>query len=420
MITALNKRFRRRGDAGGLRPRVAFVSGVAACAFFMTVTGCASQPAAQVAGQTPSTPLATDIAAYARETLEQTGLASLQIAIAHNGAVVFSEAYGEADVELGVEASSKTRYRTASISKWFTATAAMGLAEAGALDLDAPIQTYCPEFPEKAWTVTARHLLGHASGIRHYRDYSEEYVAAQSDEERRAVEQAFLRDRYSRVTRYTDIVAPLAVFSEEPLLFEPGTEYLYSSFGYRALGCVIEGAAGQPYRDVLRDRLFSPVGMADTVEDDAWAIIPNRASGYDLEDDGALRRTNMRDVSENLPAGGHVSTAKDLVLFAQAYGRGDLVAAATKSEMLAGLVDGNAKRLNEVYGLGVRTYDFGPNPLIGHDGSQAGATTILLHDRDTNLSVAILTNTRGWDWENTENFARNIYAIAAERLSQNF
>lgn len=416
MISASEKPCRRRDDAAS-RLRGAGISGVAACALLMTVTACVSKPDSKVATQTQATQLATDISALARKELEQTGLTSLQIAVAYDGVVVLSEAYGEADTELDVEASPETRYRTASISKWFTATAVMRLAEAGALDLDAPIQTYCPEFPEKRWPVSARHLLGHTSGIRHYRDFEEEYAAAKSDAERQSIEHMFLRDRYSRVTRYTDVVAPLAVFAEEPLLFEPGSRYLYSSFGYRVLGCVLEGAAGQPYKDVLQEHLFSRVGMADTVEDDAWAIIPNRASGYDLDDDGALRRTNLRDVSENLPAGGHLSTARDLVLFAQAYGRGDLLTAATKAEMLADPVDGNGNRLHEGYGLGVMTFDFGPAPLIGHDGSQAGSTTILFHAPTTNISIAILTNTRGWGWPRTRDFARKLYQAARRDLA---
>jgi CubicO group peptidase (beta-lactamase class C family) len=93
----------------------------------------------------------------------------LSVAIAVGNQVVYSNGFGMADLENSIPAKATTVYRTASIAKPMTAVAVMRLAEQGKLDLDAPIQKYCRAFPEKNYPVTARQLLGHLAGVRHYK-----------------------------------------------------------------------------------------------------------------------------------------------------------------------------------------------------------------------------------------------------------
>src|SRR5262249_41691359 len=95
-------------------------------------------------------------------------LPGVSVAIAMGGALVYAKGFGLADLENRRVVTPESRFRTASVAKPITATAVMQLAEAGRLDLDAPIQTYCPAFPQKPWPVTARQLLGHLAGVRHY------------------------------------------------------------------------------------------------------------------------------------------------------------------------------------------------------------------------------------------------------------
>ena len=169
----------------------------------------------------------------------------LSIAVVVDGALVWSRGYGTADLENHVPATATTAYRVASIGKTMTATAVMQLVEQGRIDLDAPVQTYCPAFPEKRWAVTSRHLLGHTSGIRHYGGPNEE------------------AELFNTV-HYDSVIEALDIFKDDPLLFEPGTAHQYSSFGYNVLGCVIEGASGQDFRTYLREHVFEPAGMAST------------------------------------------------------------------------------------------------------------------------------------------------------------
>ena len=339
--------------------------------------------------------------------LRTSGVPSLQVAIGHKGEVIFEGAFGLADLESNVPATPLTKYRTSSVSKWLTATAAMMLAEQGRLDLDKPVQQYCPHFPQKTWPITTRQLLTHRSGIRHYADYESELSQAISDEERADIKQKRNRDVLGTYTRYTDVVAPLGSFKDDPLVFEPGTSWLYSSFGYRLLGCVLEGASGQNYRSLMESTVIDPTGMTGTIPDDAWAIIQNRAAGYRLDRGEPLRRADMRDVSENLPAGGHLTTATDLVAFAQAFHAKELVSADSISVMTQGLSSvqdepGNYSSWRhsipsqEKYAYGIMSFPNESSLWIGHTGRQAGSSSIVVLVPEQDLVIAVLTNVKGW------------------------
>ncbi len=339
--------------------------------------------------------------------LKRSGAPSLQVAIGRKGEVVFEGAFGLADVENNVPATALTKYRTSSISKWLTATAAVMLSEQGRLDLDEPVQQYCSDFPKKTWPITSRQLLVHKSGIRHYADYESELSQADSAKARADIERKQTLDALATYTRYTDVLAPLNHFKDDPLVFEPGTSWLYSSFGYRLLGCVLEGASGQTYRSLLADTIMGPVGMTSTVPDDAWTIIPNRAAGYRLDRGKPLRRADMRDVSENLPAGGHLSTATDLVAFVQAFHARELVSAESVSLMTQGLSSnpGDADNYTswrhavpspDKYAYGIMSFPNERGLWMGHTGRQAGSSSIVVLVPDQDLVIAVLTNVKGW------------------------
>ncbi len=162
------------------------------------------------------------------EALRKTiGAPALQAAVIVNGRIAWSVAVGTANLEHDVSATPATRFRIGSVSKLITVTAAMRLHQDGALDLDAPIQRYVPVFPDKGHPITTRQLAGHLAGVRHY---------GQND--------------YLNRVRYNSVTASLASFSADPLRFEPGTGYLYSTFGYTLLSAAIEGASKQEYKSV--------------------------------------------------------------------------------------------------------------------------------------------------------------------------
>lgn len=342
----------------------------------------------------------------AQQELANTGTPSLQIAVASDTSKIMSIAVGLADVENQVPAKNDTKYRTASVAKWFTASAALLLSEKGNLDLDAPVQKYCSDYPVKHWPITTRQLVSHTAGVRHYIDFEAEIRKATSKSVKAALEKQQLLEQVSEVTRYTDVIAPLNSFKNDPLMFEPGTDWLYSSFGYRLLACVVQGAAKQTYTSLMEALIFTPSGMTHTQADDAWTIISERSAGYHLNRDRSLRNADLRDVSENLPAGGYLSTATDLVKFALAY-NSTLVSPKTRklmSESQHAPLDNSQEKTwrdaipqADKYGYGLMLFSKYEPGLIGHTGRQAGGSAILLLQPNTGVAVAVMTNAKGWN-----------------------
>jgi serine beta-lactamase-like protein LACTB, mitochondrial len=339
-----------------------------------------------------------EISQLATAALKERELPGLSVAVAKDERI-WAAGFGSADLEQSTPVSAQTMFRTASIAKWLTATAAMRLVERGTLDLDAPVQQYCPRFPKKKWPVTSRQLLTHTAGVRHY--YGENGEKPETAAERQALEDKIRREKAGQYTRYTDVLGPLDVFKDDPLLFQPGTKTAYTSLGYRLLGCVLEGAARAPYRKLMRELVFEPAQMTAITEDDAQAIVPHRAAGYSKAADGKLIRAAFRDVSENLPAGGYLSTADDLVRFALAFEAGKLVTDATRGQMLQHprLIDGSLAPdpggfPDFYYGVGIAV---GPDsrPAWFHAGGQSGVSGYLMWFPDTKIAVALLTNRDG-------------------------
>lgn len=130
------------------------------------------------------------------------GIPGLAVAAAVNGKIVWSEAFGYSDLKRELPACPETQFRIASVSKLVTAAAAMRLYEKGKLDLDAPIQTYVPDFPDKGHTITSRQLLSHRGGIRDYRNDNEAI----------------------NTTSYTSAAKSLEKFKDDPLMFVPDAD----------------------------------------------------------------------------------------------------------------------------------------------------------------------------------------------------
>src|SRR5262249_51539903 len=134
-------------------------------------------------------------------------------------------------------------------------------------------------------------------------------------------------------TRHYDTMSDgFAIFAGDPLLFEPGTKYSYSTYGYTVIGCVIEGASGKSFWDYVREHVLVPAGMTHTFVDDLYSIVPHRARGYQVKQQ-KVRNARPMDSSYKIPGGGFVSTAEDPVRFATALVDGKIV----KPETLAAM-----------------------------------------------------------------------------------
>lgn len=291
---------------------------------------------------------------------------ALSVSVAVGDAPIWNGAWGFADLENHVPATPRTVFRLASVSKPFTAVAAMMLAEQGRLNLDAPVQDYV-RFPRKPWPVTTRHLLSNQSGIRHYRG-----------------------DEYSSTKHYASVGEALEIFARDALVHEPGTKYLYSTYGFNLAGAVVESAAGMPYDQWVRERVLAPAGVKAMQPDDVRRLIPRRARGYRLSASGILEHCSLADTSNKVPGGGWVATAEDVVRFARALMEGKLLTEASLNQMWtpSPLRDGKPTR----YGMGWNVYRQNGQLIAEHSGGQQGTNTHLWLMPERRMAIAVLAN----------------------------
>lgn len=302
--------------------------------------------------------------------MSRRGIPGLSVAVALDGEIRLANGYGLADLENNVPAKATTLYRLGSLSKTLTATAVMQLAEREKLDLEVPIQKYVPGFPEKPWPITVRQLLAHLGGIRNYSE-----------------------GEFGSTKHYGSLSEALAIFKDDPLVHEPGTKFLYSTYGYNLLGAAVEGASGESFLDYLRKNVLEPAGMERTGPDDAFAILPNRAQGYQRSASGDLANSAQADTSNKIPGGGLAGTGVDVARFLVALQNGVLV----KKETLARMLTRQAARDGKPsgYGLGIFLADRRGVREAWHSGGQQRVSTVLYLQPDRRLVVVLLANLEG-------------------------
>jgi CubicO group peptidase (beta-lactamase class C family) len=291
----------------------------------------------------------------------------ISVAVGVGKDIKWTAAYGMSDLENMVPMKTSTVVRLGSIAKPITAVAAMQLVEHGKLDLDAEVQRYVPSFPVKQWPLKVRHLLTHQGGVRHYQG-----------------------DEIQSTKLYSTVKAGLEIFDKDPLLFEPGSKYSYTTYGFNLLGAIVEAASGMSYTDYVREKIFKPARMAGIDVDETYRIIPNRSRGYRLNSDKVLTNCGLADTSYKIPGGGFVSRAEDLIKFVASIQTGILMKRETMNAMFTPqkFKDGNISG----WGLGWSTDTFEGRKRVGHSGGQQGITTHLTYFPAEGLSIAVLAN----------------------------
>lgn len=303
--------------------------------------------------------------------MSRLSIPGLSVAVVLDHKLRWSNGYGLADIENFVPAKAATAYRLGSISKPITAAAVMQLVERRKIDLDAPIQTYCPAFPKKQWPITTRLLLGHLAGVRHYKNDAE----------------------YGSTRHYKSVVEGLEMFKDDPLLFEPGTKYSYTTHGFAVLGCAVEGASGMSFPDYVRENVFKPADMNRIRVDNVTDIIPNRAQGYQKTQSGELRNSELADTSYKIPGGGFISTVEDLTKFAIAMQTGVLVNKETLNLMWTSQKTRDGKATS--YGMGWGVGERDGMKEVEHGGAQQRVSTYLYTIPEKGLAVVLMTNLEG-------------------------
>ena len=348
------------------------------------VAGCADQsPLFDVPSQTAVAPVpryeaAVDSArAAARDLVREGHLPGVSVAVGQGSTVVYAEAFGWADLSREVLATPTTLYPVGSISKSMTATAAGLLWERGRLDFDAPIQKYLPDFPEKRWPITTGQLMGHIAGVIRSGGIAEALRRERCDNARAAA---------------ADVV-------KDTLLFEPGTQWRYSNYGYQLVGAVVEAAAGEPYLEFMDREVFTPAGMERTVPD--LGDETDESVKYDRAMFGTLRRSQDLDMSCPMAAGGFLSTPTDLVKFGYAILNREILDSATVDLFWTPQRLNSGAPTTYGFGWGIRTMSLGGEDegaitrVVSHGGSVLGGQAYLMIVPEEDLVVATMTNGSG-------------------------
>jgi CubicO group peptidase (beta-lactamase class C family) len=319
---------------------------------------------------------------FVKKEMDRLKIPSLSIAF-YKDDFFWKKSFGYADLEHEIPANPDTRYRLASISKPITAVGILRLMQEGKLNLDDEVQKYVPYFPRKRWPVTIRYLLGHLSGISHYRNYDEE----------------------GHFTKHFTTEESIGVFKDWELEQEPGTKYNYTTYGFNLLGAVIEGASGKPYAEYMRENVWKPLGMNNTTMDIADDIMTNRASGY-RRIDGEVKNCEFIDISSRFAGGGIRSTAVDLINLSKGLDEGKVLSQQNQMMMYTDMVTKKGRVTEYGMGWGVDFIQGFWN--VGHGGGQQGTSTHLLRFPVEKFAVAVMCNEEG---QNTSTYAHLISAL---------
>ncbi len=326
--------------------------------------------------------------AVVREEMRSQQIPGLALAVIDHGNVIVAQGYGYANLEHQVPVITDTVFQSGSVGKQFTSTAVMLFVQEGKLALDDPITRYLPEAPPEWAAIRIRHLLTHTSGIRDY-GYEASY------DTRRAVTEADL----------------VRMACAQPLEFQPGERYSYSNTGYLLLGAILDRIGGRHYSEVLRDRVFKPLGMESARLIDEAAIVPHRAAGYHLVQ-GRITNQEWVAPEQNTTADGSLYLSlKDMIAWDRGLRAGAILSAESWRKVYTPvtLSSGNTYP----YGYAWDVYTNAGQEVHAHSGGVPGFATYIVRYLGDDLSIIVLTNQEDGD---PERIARRVAGVLRDDL----
>jgi D-alanyl-D-alanine carboxypeptidase len=323
--------------------------------------------------------------AIVRQSLTATGIPSASIAIVQAGAITYLQAYGDGRVEPRTPAQPTMRYSVGSISKQFTATAVLLLAEQGKLSLDDPVSRFMPNLT-RANEVTIRELLSHTSGYQDY--WPQDYVPP-------FMLQPITADKI------------LDQWARKPLDFDPGTEWQYSNTNFVIAGLIVEKASGSPLLQFLSEHIFTPLGMKSVINIDQNRLAETDATGYLRYAIGPLRPAPKEGKGWLFAAGELAMPAEDLAKWDISMIDQTVLRPSSYAQMEKEVVLKNG--LGTHYGLGVDVRQELGQRAIEHAGEVSGFTAHNLLFPDSRTAVVVLVNEDSVDA--SSDIARKIAAL---------
>ncbi len=300
---------------------------------------------------------------------------STSVLIIDHGKIVYKKSFGYSDVETLEKATPKTNYRLASLTKMFTAMSIIILHDRGLLDYDTKVSDIFDDFPAYGKNITIRHLLTHRSGLKDYYDYTD-LLNRKFD----VTHQLLDKDVYEIIKKMDDTY------------FESGSSFKYSDTGYTLLGRIVEKISGTKLSDFMKENIFVPLEMNDTVAFDKELnlTIPNRAYGADSGDTAFITKDQSYS-SAVLGDGGVYSSLEDLYKWDQGLYGEKLVSKASLTEAYTPPLYINSKFDNYSSGWFFRKNANNELEQL-HTGGTQGFTTLYLRIPGQQKTLIVLTN----------------------------
>jgi CubicO group peptidase (beta-lactamase class C family) len=316
--------------------------------------------------------------------------------VADNGKIIYAKGAGLANMEWNIPNAPDTRFRLGSITKQFTATLILQLAEQGKIKLDGKITDYLPDYRKDTGAkVTIHNLLTHTSGIPSYTSLP-----------------GFLQNVSRNPFTVDEFIKK---YASGDLEFEPGTRFVYDNSGYFLLGAIIEKVTGKPYEQVLKENIFDPAGMKNSGYDHWGTIINKRATGYSRTPRGYQNAAYL-DMSIPYAAGSLYSTVEDLFLWDQALYGEKLLSAKSRELMFK-------PNLNSYgYGFVITKTTLAPPtklavPVIQHNGGINGFSTVIIRMVDEKRLIVLLDNAE--DGQYLDKIAQGLMSVLYDQPVDN-
>jgi CubicO group peptidase (beta-lactamase class C family) len=302
------------------------------------------------------------------------------VLVVKNKRTLLDKGYGYANLEWKIPNSPTTKFRIASLTKQFTATAILLLEEQDKLNITDLLNKHLSDAPPSWHNITIFNLLTHTSGIPNYTSFP-----------------AFHLITTTKITPKEQI----NIFHDKPLNFQPGSEYEYSNSGYVLLGYLIEQISGQSYESFVMKNIFKPLKMNNSGYDSHSRIMSYRASGY-IKNPKEIHNADYLNMSVPYSAGSLYSTTGDLLRWEEGLFGGKILSTASLKKMI--------QPFKNNYGFGVRVYFLGKYKVISHAGGTSRFSSKLIYSPDDKLTIIVLANLNTLDYV-TQNIALKLLAL---------
>ena len=322
---------------------------------------------------------------FLQQLVKEQKAPGIAITVLKEGKTIFQKGYGYAYLEQKQFVNPiKSIFRIASVSKPIAATALAHMVQEGIIDLDESFYTYLPDYPKKEWDFTIRQLASHTAGIRVYK--GKEYG---------------LNEPFS-------IIEGLRVFKDDPLVYEPGTEYLYNSFDWVMISAAMQKASGIPFEKYVQEKVLNPLGMKNTYNPKSHSDRNQGQTGEGANSISTSEKQNLGtkfytkgitgfrkaipvDNFYKLAGGGYLSTSEDIAKFGQAFldKKVEISEEILNQFLTAQEVEGNST----YYGLGWQvSEDAKGKKFFGHVGNGVGGYSNFFVYPKEQLVFSILIN----------------------------